>query len=109
MPIGECCRAFSKTVAQMLPDDRKIESARSLTEAEDLLVGASVRAAASANEAETDANRLDRTHAVFQEMQQQYAKGNFTRFGELLQQLEKPDTKKKRAFEILLNRGAPIR
>jgi uncharacterized protein len=81
-------------LAQLLPDDRKIESAQSLTEPEDLLVGASVRAAASANEAETDANRLDRAHAVFQEMQQQYAKCNFTRFGELLQQLEKSDHKK---------------
>jgi uncharacterized membrane protein (UPF0182 family) len=75
-------------LAQLLPDDRKIEWARSLAEAEDLLVGAPARAAASANDAETETNRLDRARAVFQEMQQQYASGNFTRYGELLQQLE---------------------
>jgi uncharacterized membrane protein (UPF0182 family) len=66
-----------------------IEWARSLAEAEDLLVGASVRATASAGEAESDTDRLDRARTVFHEMQRQYASGNFTRYGELLQQLEK--------------------
>jgi hypothetical protein len=37
---------------------------------------------------ETEASRLDRARTVFQEMQRQYASGNFTRYGELLQQLE---------------------
>jgi uncharacterized membrane protein (UPF0182 family) len=76
-------------LAQLLPDDRKIEWARSLTEAEDLLVGATVRPVTSSGEAETDADRLDRARNLFQEMQRQYASGNFTRYGELLQQLEK--------------------
>jgi uncharacterized membrane protein (UPF0182 family) len=76
-------------LAQLLPDDRKIEWARSLVEAEDLLVGATVRPIVSSAEGETDADRLDRARTVFQEMQRQYASGNFTRYGELLQQLEK--------------------
>ena len=76
-------------LAQLLPDDRKIEWARSLTEAEDLLVGASLRPTVPTAEVETDADRLDRARTVFQEMQRQYATGNFTRYGELLQQLEK--------------------
>lgn len=76
-------------LAQLLPDDRKIEWARSLAEAEDLLAGAPIRSTVSSLEVETDAGRLDRARTVFQEMQRQYASGNFTRYGELLQQLEK--------------------
>jgi len=38
---------------------------------------------------ETEAGRLERARAVFEEMQRQYASGNFTRYGELIQQLEK--------------------
>ena len=76
-------------VAQLLPDDRKIEWARSLTEAEGLLVGAPVRPTISSAEVESDTDRLDRARTVFHEMQRQYTTGNFTRYGELLQQLEK--------------------
>jgi len=76
-------------LAQLLPDDRKIEWAHSLREAEDLLVGAPLRPTVPSAEVETDADRLDRARTVFQEMQRQYATGNFTRYGELLQQLEK--------------------
>ena len=76
-------------LAQLLPDNRRIEWARSLTEAEDLLVGAPVRATISSAGVESDADRIDRARAVFQEMQREYATGNFTRYGELLQQLEK--------------------
>jgi uncharacterized protein len=78
-------------LAQLLPDDRKIEWARSLSEAEDLLIGAPAQAAAATatGEAETVAERLERARAVFQQMQQQYASGNFARYGELLQQLGK--------------------
>jgi hypothetical protein len=76
-------------LAQLLPDDRKIEWASSLKDAEDLLVGAPVRVTGAAAEVESDTDRLDRVRAVFQEMQRQYATGNFTRYGELLQQLEK--------------------
>jgi uncharacterized protein len=76
-------------LAQLLPDDRKIEWARSLTEAEDLLVGATVRPVTPSAEVETEADKLGRARTLFQEMQRQYATGNFTRYGELLQQLEK--------------------
>ena len=76
-------------LAQLLPDDRKIEWARSLTEAEGLLVGAPVRPTISSAEVESDTDRLDRARTVFHEMQRQYTTGNFTRHGELLQQLEK--------------------
>jgi uncharacterized membrane protein (UPF0182 family) len=75
-------------LAQLLPDDRRIEWARSLEEAEDLLVGAPARPAVSSVGGEPDANRLDRARAVFQEMKRQYASGNFGKYGELLQQLE---------------------
>ena len=75
-------------LAQLLPDDRKIEWAKSLKEAEDLLVGASARPNASSANTETD-DRLGRARAVFHDMQQQYASGNYARYGELLQQLEK--------------------
>ena len=44
---------------------------------------------ASPAEAETRADRLDRVRAIFQEMKRQYASGNFTRYGEPLQRLEK--------------------
>jgi uncharacterized protein len=76
-------------LAQLLPDDRKIEWARSLKDAEDLLVGAPSRSNVSSDNLQTNVDRLDRARAVFQEMQQQYASGNFSKYGELLQQLEK--------------------
>ncbi|HLX15001.1 MAG TPA: UPF0182 family protein [Bradyrhizobium sp.] len=74
-------------LAQLLPDDRKIEWAPSLKDAENLLVGGSIRARGSSSNVETD-DRLGRVRAVFQEMQRQYAAGNYTKYGELLQQLE---------------------
>jgi uncharacterized membrane protein (UPF0182 family) len=36
----------------------------------------------------TEMDRLGRARGVFQEMQRQYSSGNFTRYGELLKQLE---------------------
>ena len=68
-------------LAQLLPDDRKIEWASTLKYAEGLLVGAPVRPAISSAEVETDADKLDRARTVFQEMQRQYASGNFARYG----------------------------
>jgi uncharacterized protein len=76
-------------LAQLLPDDRKIEWAHSLKDAEDLLVGASIRSSGSSAASELDVDRLNRARAVFQEMQRQYASGDYTKYGELLQQLEK--------------------
>ena len=76
-------------LAQLMPDNRRIEWANSLNNAEDLLVGSRMQPAMSSAEAETEAGRLDRARAIFEEMRQQYASGNFTGYGELLQQLEK--------------------
>jgi uncharacterized membrane protein (UPF0182 family) len=75
-------------LAQLLPDDRRIEWAPSLKGAEDLLIGVPARPAVAAAQ-EPGGDRLGRARAVFQEMQRQYAAGNFARYGELLQQLEK--------------------
>ncbi len=75
-------------LAQLLPDDRKIEWAGSLKSAEELLVGAPAESTVSAAHA-SGAEKLDRARALFEEMQRQYATGNFARYGELLEQLGK--------------------
>jgi len=75
-------------LAQLLPDDRKIEWAHSLRDAEDLLVGASTRPSIPPAGIETD-GKFDRARTVFQEMQRQYSSGNYAKYGELLQQLGK--------------------
>ncbi|MGP0088370.1 MAG: UPF0182 family protein [Xanthobacteraceae bacterium] len=76
-------------LGQLLPDDRKIEWASTLTDAERLLVGASTPAAAVAGAPGAGSDTLERARALFREMQQEYAKGDFARYGELLQQLGK--------------------
>ncbi len=73
---------------QLLPDDRKIEWASTLGEAESLLVGIASEQPKGAAAA-TDLNRLEEARSVFRDMQKEYAAGNFARYGELLQQLEK--------------------
>ena len=75
-------------LGQLLPDDRKIEWANTLPDAERLLVGTTA-AIPGAPAAETGSGTLERARAVFREMQQEYASGNFARYGELLQQLGK--------------------
>ena len=75
-------------LGQLLPDDRKIEWASNLPDAERLLVGMAT-ATASASHTEAGNETLERARAVFREMQQEYAAGNFARYGELLQQLGK--------------------
>lgn len=72
-------------LGQLLPDDRRIEWAGTLTDAENLLVGTTLPSAATA--AGVAGNRLDQARRVFQEMNQQYAAGNFARYGDLLQEL----------------------
>ena len=75
---------------QLLPDDRKIEWASTLTDAERLIVGVSApTAAAGASVTGTGNEMLERARALFGEMQREYASGNFARYGELLQQLGK--------------------
>jgi uncharacterized membrane protein (UPF0182 family) len=77
-------------LGQLLPDDRKIEWANTLTEAERLLVGAPVlMSATGVPDKGTSNEMLERARALFGEMQREYASGNFARYGELLQQLGK--------------------
>ena len=75
-------------LGQLLPDDRKIEWASTLPDAERLLVGA-IAPVAGAAKTEPGNDTLERARAVFRDMQQEYAAGNFARYGELLQQLGK--------------------
>jgi len=75
-------------LGQLLPDDRKIEWAATLPDAERLLVGAPAAAPRPPASAATG-DTLARARAVFRDMQQAYAAGNFARYGELLQQLER--------------------
>jgi uncharacterized protein len=76
-------------LGQLLPDDRKIEWAGTLMDAENLVVGTPVPSATTAGESDLGAagSRLDQARSVFQEMNRQYAAGNFARYGELLQEL----------------------
>ena len=81
---------------QLLPDDRKIEWAGTLAAAEALVAGTPPPSpeggAAPAPGAPTTANNQDqlkRAQAVFGELQQAYAAGDFVRAGQLMQELEK--------------------
>jgi uncharacterized protein len=74
-------------LGQLLPDDRKIEWANTLPNAERLLVGA-IAPANTSNPASGN-DRLERARELFDQMQQEYTAGNFARYGELLQQLGK--------------------
>jgi uncharacterized protein len=75
-------------LGQLLPDDRKIEWASNLPDAERLLVGMATTTS-SGTHTEPSNETLERARNVFREMQQEYAAGNFARYGELLQQLGK--------------------
>jgi len=77
-------------LAQLLPDNRKIEWAPTLSNAEDLLVGMSVQSAAPFQQVSgLSQDTVAQAREVFEEMTRQYAGGNFTRYGELLQELGK--------------------
>jgi len=79
-------------LGQLLPNDRRIEWASTLSDAENLLVGGQAQAQANVPSfagAKPDVARLEQAHAVFEEMKRQYAAGNYSKYGELLQQLEK--------------------
>ena len=76
-------------LGQLLPDDRKIEWATTLTDAERFLVGVSAPTPVAAGAPSTGNETLERARALFGEMQREYAAGNFARYGELLQQLGK--------------------
>jgi uncharacterized membrane protein (UPF0182 family) len=78
-------------LGQLLPDDRKIEWAATLPDAENLLAGAPAQStvAPGVGGARPESGKLDQARAVFEEMKRQYAAGNYGKYGELLQQLEK--------------------
>src|SRR5262249_4551591 len=75
---------------QLMPDDRRIEWADSLTGAENLLVGGTPSpgaAGAAAGSGAPTPDQLKPARAIFHEMQQAYASGDFVRYGQLMQQL----------------------
>jgi uncharacterized membrane protein (UPF0182 family) len=77
-------------LGQLLPDNRRIEWAPTLTEAEELLVGTALQPPAAAQPASSlSPDTLAQARDVFEEMKRQYADGNFARYGELLQELGK--------------------
>ena len=75
-------------LGQLLPDNRRIEWASTLADAEDLLVGTSLQPTAAALPSPgLSPDTLAQARDVFEEMKRQYASGNFARYGELLQEL----------------------
>jgi uncharacterized protein len=76
-------------LGQLLPDDRKIEWASTLPDAERLLVGAVPPTANTSNPVFGNDDRLEQARELFDEMQREYTAGNFARYGELLQKLGK--------------------
>jgi len=76
---------------QLMPDDRRIEWADSLTAAENLLVGGAPPsgAAAGATSASPNPDQLKQARVIFHDMQQAYASGDYVRYGQLMQQLGK--------------------
>lgn len=77
-------------LGQLLPDNRRIEWAPTLTDAEDLLVGTSLQPAAALQPGSgLSPDTFAQARDVFEEMKRQYASGNFARYGELLQELGK--------------------
>src|SRR5215469_4416491 len=73
---------------QLLPDDRKIEWASTLSESEALVAGSQAPATAVAPPpAATEPDQLQRAQALFRQMQQAYANGDFAHAGELMQEL----------------------
>jgi uncharacterized membrane protein (UPF0182 family) len=73
---------------QLLPDDRKIEWASTLAESEALVAGSQApTTAAAVPSVAAKPDQLQRAQAVFRQMQQAYASGDFARAGELMQEL----------------------
>jgi uncharacterized protein len=77
---------------QLMPDDRRIEWADSLSAAEDLVVGGPApppgQPGQPAQPGPTD-DQLKQAQTVFHDMQQAYAAGDYVRYGQLMQQLGK--------------------
>ena len=76
--------------AQLMPDDRRIEWADSLSAAEDLVVGGAPeqpQPGKPAPVAGASPDQLTQARVVFLEMQKAYAGGDYVRYGQLMQQL----------------------
>ena len=76
--------------AQLMPDDRRIEWADSLSAAEDLVVGGAPeqpQPGKPAPAAGASPDQLTQARVVFLEMQKAYAGGDYVRYGQLMQQL----------------------
>jgi hypothetical protein len=76
--------------AQLMPDDRRIEWADSLSAAEDLVVGGAPEQPQPGKPAPVGGaspDQLTQARAVFRQMQQAYAGGDYVRYGQLMQQL----------------------
>jgi hypothetical protein len=79
-------------LAQLMPDNRRIEWAESLSAAEDLVVGGATAERQPGQRAPptgalANAGQLALARAVFSQMQQAYAAGDYVRYGQLMQQL----------------------
>jgi uncharacterized membrane protein (UPF0182 family) len=83
---------------QLMPDDRRIEWANSLSAAEDLVVGGAPETASPAQPTAGQPpagpaapapgpDRLTQARAVFDDMQKAYAAGDYVRYGQLMQKL----------------------
>jgi hypothetical protein len=81
--------------AQLMPDNRRIEWAESLSAAEDLVVGGAPAQPQAgqpgpgqpAAAAGASPDQLKQARAIFHQMQQAYASGDYVRYGQLMQQL----------------------
>ncbi len=74
-------------LAQLLPDDRRIEWAATLKDVENLFIGATVTPLQAVSPAGGD--RLEQARLIFDAMQKAYAQGDFAHYGQLLDQLNK--------------------
>jgi uncharacterized membrane protein (UPF0182 family) len=79
---------------QLMPDDRRIEWADSLSAAEGLVVGGAAEqpqpgqpAARAGPGPGGNPDQLTRARAVFSQMRQAFAAGDYVRYGQLMQQL----------------------
>lgn len=73
-------------LAQLLPDDRRIEWAATLKGVENLFIGATPVPMAAAP---GGGDQLERARVVFDAMKKAYARGDFARYGQLLDELNK--------------------
>ena len=74
-------------MAQLFPDDERIEWAPSLKEVQALLVGEPLATPAAA--ASASGSQITQARAIFEEMRKAYASGDFEHYGKLLHELDR--------------------